>query len=466
MSIEIREYIGSSMNITESTVKRPINLSESFNEIGPISKGSIIQIIEGIHVGPTRNYTWYTEEALKTSIPTWTKPYQRPLIMHHNETDGKTIGRILSVEYTTMNTRSGTPALIYTCNVPDKEGIEQIKDGRLKTVSIGVIAHDVRCSICGEQLELDEDGRAECGHERGASYKEEICYWMIYKMEAKELSYVIVPSDIYAHNIKTIPADDYLKTNTKQNIKEGVAINMSEASKSIKETTVIEEEVKAGASIVKSEETPETKTEEVKGKEVDPEVKEPVADSKDKEIEELKAEIEKLKADIEQVSVEKNAVIKDLLSVKKDLESATTKVEEITVDLNSKISDLNAEVSLKESVETELAKTKEDVRNLRESELNTLRTTLGKEVLLKESLSSRSNESLMDAICDLKEEAAGNGILKNIVEANDPTINKEKNKNNPTVNVKETKTVGNINVEESLENILSSLFVPKAYSNY
>ena len=70
----------------------------------------------------------------------------------------------------------------------DKEGIEQIKDGRLKTVSIGVIAHDVRCSICGEQVEIiDEYGNTACGHSKGNVYDDQVCYWKIYKMEAKEL---------------------------------------------------------------------------------------------------------------------------------------------------------------------------------------------------------------------------------------------------------------------------------------
>ena len=108
MSIEIREYIGSSMNITESTMtKRPVNLNENFNEIGPISKDSIIQFIEGIHAGPTRNFTWYTEQALEDSVPTWTKPYQRPLIMHHNEKDGKTIHRGRSSGFGSDHERCG-----------------------------------------------------------------------------------------------------------------------------------------------------------------------------------------------------------------------------------------------------------------------------------------------------------------------------------------------------------------------
>ena len=38
MAIEIREYIGDSMNITETAVRGQINLSEKYNEIRTITK--------------------------------------------------------------------------------------------------------------------------------------------------------------------------------------------------------------------------------------------------------------------------------------------------------------------------------------------------------------------------------------------------------------------------------------------
>ena len=493
MSIEIREYIGSSMNITESTMtKRPVNLNENFNEIGPISKDSIIQFIEGIHAGPTRNFTWYTEQALEDSVPTWTKPYQRPLIMHHNEKDGKTIGRILNAEYVTRNTRSGTPALSFVCNVPDKDGKEQILDGRLKTVSIGVIAHDVRCSICGEQIELDEYGSSVCGHDRGASYEGETCYWMIYKMEAKELSYVIVPSDIYAHNTKTMKPEDYLKTTKAKkdlkenaqdnlNLNEGVT-NMSVEKQNLQEGQVIDETVKDGEEIAKTEK-PETKEEpakkdkeekaeepkeEAKDSEETKESKEKKEDkeeatkeskeSKEEEVDPKDKEIEELKAKIEKIETEKEAVTKDLVNLKKELEDAVKKVEEITVELNSKEDELKKEIELKEAVETELANAKLEIRESKENELNSLRRSLNKPVLVKEALTARSDESLRDAICDLKEELEGISNLKNIQEANDPTIVKEENEKNNKSNVKESNTVGNINVEEGLADIFSSMF--------
>lgn len=462
MAIEIREYIGDSMNITESAVRGPINLKENFNEIGPISKDSIIQIIEGIHVGPTRNFTWYMNEALVSSIPSWTKPYQRPLIMHHNEKDGKIIGRILNVDHKTQNTRSGTPALEFTCHVPDKDGKEQIKDGRLKTVSIGVIAHDVRCSICGEQVEIiDEDGNTACGHSKGNVYDDQVCYWKIYKMEAKELSYVIVPSDIYAHNIKTIPASEYNKNHIKENLEKGVAINMSEQLKDVKEgqvkSQVIDEEVKKGEGAVATE--PEVKEEPKQEPEVKEEPKkeeEPKVDPKDEKIKELEEKIKVLEA-------EKSAIAKELLNIKDELAASVAKVEEITTQLTAKEDEVKEEIALKEAVENELAQVKVQIREAKESEYNTLRQALNKEIVAKEALSARSDDSLMDAIVDLKEEMNGVRKLKTIQEASNPTIDTEKIKNNNVTNVKESKTVGNMNLEEGLKDIFSNMFEPKYY---
>lgn len=471
MAIELREFIGSSINVAESTVKGPVNIKESFRDIGPISRDSIIQLIEGIHVGPTRNFNWYMNEALIGSVPTWTQPYQRPLIMHHNETDGRTIGRVLAVEHVSHNTRSGTPALVFTCNVPDKEGKEQIQDGRLKTVSIGVIAHDVRCSICGKQIELDEYGDSTCGHMKGEEYSGATCYWQIYKMEAKELSYVIVPSDIYAHNIKTIPASDYQKNHIKEsNNEKGVSINMAENLKEgkVKAQVIDESGVNPAATateddIKKANENttpvePKTEGEAPKEPEVkEPETvepKEPEVDPKDKEIEALKAEIETLKAD-------KELADKVIEEVKADLAGAVEakdKLEALQAILTEKENEIKTEVELKEAAEAELANAKVELREARESEFNTLRTSLNKEVIIKESLSKRSNESLMDAIIDLKEEMTGVNSLKSITEAVKPGLELEKNKNNVVSNVKESKTVGNINVEEGLMDVFSNMF--------
>lgn len=463
MALEIREYLGSNVSISESmsNLGAPLNIKEGYTQLDPMAKDSIMQDIEGIHVGPTRNFTWYTEQALDSSIPSWTKPYQRPLIMHHNETDGKIIGRVVHVEKVVKNTRSGTPALVFTCNVPDKEGIEQIKDGRLKTTSIGVIAHDVRCSICSKPIELDEDGDPVCGHMRGTVHNDKVCYWMIYSMEAKELSYVIVPSDIYAHNIRTYkPSNQDLGLTEKLNMNEGKVKDMTIG---MKEGQEIDEEVKKGG-------TPNTDAEAEAKKLADEAEAKKIADEAEaKKVEDAKKADEakktadeeaakktaedKLKEEIETLKAEKAEIAAKLETVTAELNASALKVEKISKDLTS-------EVALKEAAENNVISIKTELREATEENLIALRTVLNKPAMLKESLSDRSFESIKDSIVDLKEEMKGLSAVKNISEATDPTAkNIENNEKNKSVNVKESKTNGNIDLEEGLKNLMANFLM-------
>lgn len=354
MAILIREYLGSPTGLNESSLSA-FSLNEGMNTLEAVSKDSLMVDIEGIHVGPTRNFTWYTEEALKSSVPTWTKPYQRPLILHHNEKDGKIIGRVMAANYTDMNTRSKTGALVFTCNVPDREGKDGIKDGRLKTVSIGVIAHDVRCSICGHVI--SEYG--ECEHERGMIYDDEVCYWMVHKMEAKELSYVIVPSDIYAHNIKIYSPDEKnLIENFKQEGVTGVSkvTSLQEST----ETIIVEDADKKVETKVVDAKVNDGKQEESKADDVDS----------------LKATIAKLEELTDELKAE-------VARVKKEAERAT---------------------ELKEAAEGELVVANTQLKEFAVEQVIMLREQLGRSPLLKENLMKRTQDSIMDSIADLKEE--------------------------------------------------------------
>ena len=396
MSIVIREYLGSPMGINENSFI-PFTLKEGVELGNVIANDSVMVDIEGIHVGPTRNFTWYTEEALRSSVPTWTKPYQRPLILHHNEKDGKIIGRILAANYTDFNTRSKTGALVFTCNVPDEEGKKGVKDGRLKTVSIGVIAHDVRCSICGHVI--SEYG--ECEHERGMEYDGEVCYWMIHKMEAKELSYVIVPSDIYAHNIKIYsPTEKEFTENYK---KEGV-LKMNNAK-----------ELKENAETM------------------------PVVEDAEKAIE--------TKKDTDTDNVE---VLKDTVS----------KLKTLVAELEDKVAKSEAkareEENLRAEAEKELIAANTQLKEFAAEQVITLRNQLGRPAILKESLIKRSQESLMDTISDLKEELGElNNKSMDLSESNtedlkeDATEIKEENNTNEEVVADDLTKVG-IPAQEAL----------------
>ena len=452
MALEIKEYIGSVATNINGNNPNNINLTESnILTSRNFAKNSIMQDIEGIHVGPSRNFNWYTEQALDSSIESWTKPYNKPLIMHHNEQNGKIIGRIIHAQKITENTRSGTPAILFTCNVPDKEGKEEILDGRLETVSIGVIAHDVRCSICGEPIELDEYGNSTCGHVKGNIYNGKTCYWNIYSMEAKELSYVIVPSDIYAHNIRTydMKNNTLLAVNEKYNYKG--ANGMSKQVKDIVESVDIHEEDKKQAT---DKDVPQDKKEQdVKGnkdkeqdkqEEKQEEKQDDKEDDKEKEIEDLKAEIEKLKSS-------KKLVEDSLLEVKKEL-------EKVNVELEKAIEENKKEVQLKESLEQDLIASKQEVKEAYKESLLSLRESLNKPVITKESLEGRSLDSIKDSILDLKEEMNEQGAKPEIKiqEAQDPTLKSNKNTD---VDVKESKKESNIDLREGLEKIMNSLII-------
>lgn len=201
MAIEIREEVDAQIKFVPNYIPSK-DLNESLS-VNPISEDSIMVDIEGIHSVITRNLNYYEPHCLEISVPRWTEPYERPLIMHHKEQDGVTIGRIKQCTYVDSCERTKGPGLVFTCNVGNKDGIEGIKNGTLVTTSIGVMVRDLRCSICGKNLA--EEG--ECEHVKGQRYDGKLCFWIIKDMEPKELSYVIVPSDKYAHNVKIYKPD-------------------------------------------------------------------------------------------------------------------------------------------------------------------------------------------------------------------------------------------------------------------
>lgn len=418
MALMIREYTGDKF-IKTNEIKTPLSLTEATIETNvsdeAIDPNSLMVEIEGIHAYPhaTRNFTRYMPKCLKNSISLWTTPYRRPLIKHHNEENGEIIGRICAAEYKTSKTLSGTPALVFTVNVPGEEAKKDVKNGILSTASIGVMAYDVRCSICGTHL---EDGD-ECEHERGREYtvngKKEVCYWDVYSMEPKELSYVIVPSDIYAKNTKIYPATN---SRNKPIIKE--CLN----NKGVK--------------------------------------KMPNNDDLEKELKEAKDKIAKLEQDI-----------KDLTEDKTNSENKISELTETNSKLAKQVADLNEaknkleeekleEAQLREGVENALAEAKKETREYMVHTLQAMRQAIGKEALADEMIKNRTVDSIKDSICDLKEEFNLKTSKKNPVNSlpNPDNLKNPTLANNKPVKEKKEKQNSNIDLEEGLKNIVGSLF--------
>lgn len=159
------------------------------------SKRKLIVEMEAIHVGITANGTMYTEEGLKNGISSWTHPYNKPVLTHHNQHSGETIGRILSAKYST-ETKSGRKGLIFTVEITDPDAQEKVLDGRYQTVSIGATTDKVTCNICGTN-------RAEswCDHWKGRTYEGQTCHFIVGDTFGQEVSYVNVPADQDAGNL-------------------------------------------------------------------------------------------------------------------------------------------------------------------------------------------------------------------------------------------------------------------------
>ena len=395
MSVVVKEYFGAEAKFfldVKEFFGDPNNIGYRNNDIIDNSKKGIIVDIEGIHVGLTDNFTYYTEEALKKSVLTWTTPYKKPLIMFHNDRDGIIIGTILNVRYESKNTRSGTGALIFTCEVPDEDAAEKIKDGRLKTVSIGCVSNDVRCSICGKQIGTDD----ECEHEVGEIYNGQTCYWIMNEISGQELSYVIIPSDKYAHTIKVYSDENEVNKIKEQYKNKGVRI-MENAKKSNKE-----EKIKEQSNTVEKNKEPNNET-----------------------LNNNKIKIEEC---FEKLTNELKNVLKEMaLNNNSQKENNNTNEENNNVDESKK-------ENFNEDIVNELSEELQNVnQQLKESlveQIILMREKLNKKEVDRELLMNRTQESLLDTIKDLKEEASDNRNEKKIKEENN---NQEINKENNTV---------------------------------
>lgn len=395
-----------------------LDLSEAAGS-SVIDPNSIMVEIEGIHAAPfaTRNYTRYTPNCLKKSVASWTNPYRRPLIKHHNEEDGEIIGRICEAKYITKNTRSETPALLFTVNIPGEQAKADVKSGLLETTSIGVIAHSVKCSICGQELANGET----CEHERGAIYNGETCYWDIHEMEAKELSYVIVPSDMYAKNIDIYPA-----TASNSKVKAFAESLNQDLNLTKGDITDMPEDLKV--KLQESEAKVTALTQEVT------ELKEAATQTSEKI-----AELEKTNSDL--------TTIKE--SLEQELEGLKTEKDDLTQKMTEA-------AQMREGLEAQVAEVKAELKEALVQNFVTMREALGHSDIDVEAVKNRSEESIKDSISDLSKDFKESLIKKDKDISNlgntlqNPSLKESEEK-------KDVKEVETVDLKEQFYNIFSDI---------
>ena len=387
MALEVKEEVSAVIfykNVNGMDVQEAAAPALAFQPVSSaMSPDSIMVDIEGIHSIVTRNFTYYTPECLKKSAPYWTSPYERPVIMHHNDRDGVQIGRIKAAEYM-ESTRAKSPGLLFTCNIGDEAGIKGVKNGTLSTVSIGAVIHKATCSICGQNIAAE----GECEHQRGRKYDGKLCYWLMEDMEPKELSYVIVPSDRYANTVKIYKPKDI---SAKESYNEGgndedmgifdnLDLPLTEPEAVEQTEAVKEEEVKEEV----VEEQPEVKEEEVV-------VEEPVVEEEPK-VEEPKQEEEKEESkekDIDDMSKE------ELADKCKELMKQVSGLLEDVKYLKGK---LDKERGFKEALELEVLQMKQVQKMHLAEQVISLRKELGLREEEMGDLMMMSEESLQSSI--------------------------------------------------------------------
>ena len=369
MAITIQEYCGGDgFAQTEKAEDYQMQIAEAKEKqslTDTIAPDSVMVEIEAIHAFPyvTRNFTRYSAKCLKESIPSWTQPYRKPLIKHHDEEGGEPIGRVVSVEYVNRSKLSGTPALKFIVNVPDKQAKESIMNGLLSTVSIGSTVHRVTCSICGHEITSAEEGCPE-GHVRGSMYQTENgcepCCWDMQQIDGKELSYVVVPSDMYAKNISVYPA-----------------LPAPSGGTQIQES--LDPDIKQ-------------KGEDGMGKE-----------KEQSETEELQKKIEALEKETAQLKESCKTAEEKLLSIEEQKTQLEGKIEALEKE-KADLEEASGEAKkMQESMEKDLADAKAEMKESFVQTFLAMREALGRKVPDEKLIGERSIDSLKDSILDMKE---------------------------------------------------------------
>lgn len=375
MPIVLNEFVGfDPKNPKESSRSQniilPQHLTETAHEAQPDTY--FTAKIEAIHADfGTRNFTRYTEDSIRKAVESWTNPYYAPVIMYHNDYDGQVIGRVMKAELAESTKMQGR-CLLLTASIPDWHSEEGIRNGILSTVSIGASATDVRCSICGAQLSEGEF----CDHRRGEVYDGQTAYWDVHEWEAKEISFVIVPSDKYAGVISYQTEDsDY------------VAVGQGG-------------QIRLGSDVHESEETGK-KTEIPVNIDIKKEHQEGMNNL---DIKEAEAKISSLETANKALAGDKVTLQESIDTLNSEKVALQESVKSLKEAAEKKDLEVTHERELREAAEKKITDMEHEVKVSLAESLAALREKAGKPAV--EKLEERSIDSLHDSIADIKAEIA------------------------------------------------------------
>jgi len=171
--------------------------------------------MEATHSGKNHNYCVYYEDSMEKDAESFTNPFKKPMLKNH-DSYSEPLGRITQSWYGPSALTDERSAIHLRTRVTDQDAIPKFLDGRYGTVSIGGTMGTVTCNICGKTIL--KDGKFKfCGHWRGESYKDQVCYWGARDIEYHEVSTVNNPADDFAQIMKvTVVTDSDNKKDSKE----------------------------------------------------------------------------------------------------------------------------------------------------------------------------------------------------------------------------------------------------------
>ena len=196
--------------------KKKLHIKEDFTPTGVMSlvdsNGQSIQItdsvsndklpdklnvvVEATHTGINRNKVNYSYENLDKSKDSWTKDYNKPVLLNHDSSSDP-LGRVKASNFKQSVINPDKHTIELNLEITNKAAIERFLDGRYSTFSIGGYTDSAVCSICGKDMMKD----GFCGHRRGQTYDNKECYWNLGQMDYDEISVVNSPADVHAQAI-------------------------------------------------------------------------------------------------------------------------------------------------------------------------------------------------------------------------------------------------------------------------
>lgn len=434
------EYVDQNGNAIDST--KLLNDMAS----GKTHVSAIDVEMEATHSGKNHNYCIYYEDSMENDAESFMNPFKKPMLKNH-DSYSEPLGRIIQSWHGPSELTDERSAIHLKARVTDQDAIPKFLDGRYGTVSIGGTMGTVTCNICGKTIL--KDGKFKfCGHWRGESYKDQMCYWGARDIEYHEVSTVNNPADDFAQIMKvTVVTDSDDKKDSKEDT------TMAGTNTDSNKTTNAEDAKKSVCDIIdqllnKSTDSSTTPEDNKDGEQKD----NTATDGTDTATDSQSEDVDKIKKDLEDAQTKIASLETELADSKSALEKANKDLEDSKAESTSYQEKCMALATANKELVADSIMSKEELKD------DTAKDTRKKELM---AMSMKDLNKLMEesTVKDSKEQPRTPAQVTNPTLAN-PEDNKDSNgsadTDKKTADSKKTDTKST--VDDFAKDIVGKLF--------